>query len=210
MCELLDRTRIPLAAEGRGLRAARLQGLLKLGWDFWWRIAEWFECWLGLWRRLAGFAMQTQLQTQWCWSACSVSVSTSYDSTSTWTQCSLVNAELGQTTCCQNGSTAQCNQPWYLDLALTRTGNLASWAGGTATMAQVKSEIRNGRPLGARIGWSGGGGHFVMIAGYRCSAADDWLDIRDPISGSTDVTLATFTSSYQGTGSWTHSYYTTP
>jgi hypothetical protein len=209
MCELLDRTRIPLSPEGQRLRAARWQDSLRLWWALWWRIAEWFECWLRLWRRLSGFTMQTQLQTQWCWAASSVSVSTFYDSTSTWSQCSVVNAELGQTTCCTNGSTAQCNQPWYLDRALTRTGNLASWAGGAATMAQVKSEIRNGRPLGARIGWSGGGGHFVMIAGYRCDD-DDWLDVRDPIYGSTDVTLATFTSSYQGTGSWTHTYYTSP
>src|SRR5215212_9673493 len=96
---------------------------------------------------------QTRLQTQWCWAACSVSVAQFYDNASTWTQCAVVNAEFGQTTCCQNGSTAQCNQPWYLDLALTRTGNLASWSAGTAMIAQ----IRSGRTLGARIGWSGGG-----------------------------------------------------
>jgi hypothetical protein len=209
MCALRDRTRVPLTLEGGGLAAARSQGIFSLAWRLWELILEWLSCWLGLWRRLVGFVMQTQLQTQWCWAACSASVSTFFDGASTWTQCGIVNAELGQSTCCQDGSTAQCNQPWYLDLALQRTGNLASWAAGTVTLAQVRSEVRRRRPVGARIGWSGGGGHFVMIAGYRCRDGG-WLDIRDPIFGASDVPLAIFTSSYQGTGSWTHTYYTEP
>ena len=74
-------------------------------------------------------------------------------------------------------------------------------------MAQVQSEILDGRPVGARIGWAGGGGHFVMIAGYRCDTVG-YFDIRDPIYGSSDVAVATFTTSYRGSGSWTHTYYT--
>jgi hypothetical protein len=207
MAKLLDETRIPLDLAGHITRPMRLRWLLARWWWLWLRIRCWLECWLKLWRRLA-FIMQAQLQSQWCWAACSTSVSLFYDSASGWTQCSVVNAELGQSTCCQNGSSTQCNQPWYLDRALTRTGNLASWSGGVATIAQIRSEIRNGRPLCARIGWSGGGGHFVAIAGYRACDPDEYIDVRDPIYGSSDVALATFTSSYQGTGSWTHTYYT--
>jgi hypothetical protein len=207
MPQLSDQTRIPLDVSGYITPAIRWRLFIDRRWWLWWRIIWLLECWLKLWRRLS-LAMQAQLQSQWCWAACSVSVSLFYDSASGWTQCSLVNAELGQSTCCQNGSTSQCNQPWYLERALTRTGNLASWSGGTATIAQIRSEIRSGRPLGARIGWSGGGGHFVMIAGYRSCDPDDYIDVRDPIYGSSDIALATFTSSYQGTGSWTHTYYT--
>jgi hypothetical protein len=46
-----------------------------------------------------------------------------------------------------------------------------------------------------------------MIAGYRCDAAG-YFDVRDPIYGSSDVAVATFTTSYRGSGSWTHTYYT--
>ena len=207
MPKLLDQTRIPLDLAGHQSPVARWRWLFEWLWWLWRWILRWIECLLKLWRRLA-FSMQAQLQTQWCWAACSASVSLFYDSASTWTQCTIVNAELGQTTCCQNGSTAQCNQPWYLDRALTRTGNLASWSGGTATIAQIRSEIGAGRPVGARIGWSNGGGHFVMIAGYRACDPDEYIDVRDPIYGSSDIPLATFTSSYQTTGSWTHTYYT--
>jgi hypothetical protein len=207
MPKLLDETRIPLQLPDQLPSAIRWRWLLERLWWIWWRIIWWLECRLRLWRRLA-FTMRMQLQTQWCWAANSVSVSLFYDSASGWTQCSVVNAELGQSTCCQNGSTAQCNQPWYLDRALTRTGNLASWSGGTATIAQIRAEIRGDRPLGARIGWSGGGGHFVMIAGYRSCDPDEFIDVRDPIFGSSDIARSTFASSYQGTGSWTHTYYT--
>jgi hypothetical protein len=151
--------------------------------------------------------MQTQLQSQWCWAAHSVSVSHHFDSASTWTQCAMANAELAQTTCCVDGSTAACNTPWYLDRALARTGNLASWSAGTATVKQVQLQILDGRPVGARIGWFAGGGHFVAIVGYRCDTVG-YFDIRDPIYGSSDVPVATFMSVYRGVGSWTHTYYT--
>jgi hypothetical protein len=206
MPKVLDETRVQLDVDQRLVRLAVWRRLLRPWCGLWRRLLAWLDCHFHWWRRLT-FAMQTQLQSQWCWAAHSTSVSHFYDGASTWTQCSVVNAELGQTTCCQDGSTAQCNQPWYLDLALTRTGNLASWSGGTATMAQIQTEILNGRPVGARIGWSGGGGHFVVIAGYRCDAVG-YFEIRDPFYGSSDVAVATFTTSYQGSGSWTHTYYT--
>jgi Papain-like cysteine protease AvrRpt2 len=206
MPKLLDETRVQLDVGQRGARLAVWDRLLRPWCDLWRRLLAWLDCHFHWWRRLT-FAMQAQLQSQWCWAANSTSVSHYYDSASPWTQCSVVNAELNQTTCCVDGSTSQCNQPWYLDLALTRTGNFASVTGGTATMAQIQTEILKGRPVGARIGWSGGGGHFVMIAGYRCDAVG-YFDIRDPIYGSSDVAVATFTTSYQGSGSWTHTYYT--
>jgi hypothetical protein len=45
---------------------------------------------------------------------------------------------------------------------------------------------------------------------YGCSriAGTIYLDIDDPIYGKSTPTLSTFTNSYQGSGSWTHSYFT--
>src|SRR5262249_49866891 len=64
--------------------------------------------------RCLHFTMQHQEQTQWCWSATATSVSQYYNAASTWTQCSLVNAELGRTDCCSAPSSNDCNQPWTL------------------------------------------------------------------------------------------------
>jgi len=167
--------------------------------------------------RCSGLAVEHQQQTNWCWAAVSNSVSHFYDAASTWTECSIVDAELGQSTCCTNGSSAACNQSWYLDKALTRVGRLQSWASGTLTFASVQSLINNGRPPCARQGWSGGGGHFMGITCYFEGLLGKWsgagstakrLRITAPWYGDSVVDYTVFVSGYQGTGSWTHSYHT--
>src|SRR4029079_4998564 len=84
------------------------------------------------------FTMQQQQQTEWCWAAVSVSVNLFYHPASGQTQCAVANVAMGPTTCCQDGSTAQCNQPWFLDQALQIVGDLGFRDPGKATFAKVK------------------------------------------------------------------------
>jgi len=159
--------------------------------------------------RSLAFNMQAQTQSNWCWAATSTSVSLFYWSASGWTQCKVAGAELNLTTCCQSPVPGACNVSWYLDRALTRTHNFVSIVSSTVSFDQVKAEIDAGRPVGARIGWSGGGGHFVAIYGYtRILGIADYFDIDDPIYGKSHLTVSDFSSNYQGSGSWTHTYYT--
>jgi hypothetical protein len=118
-----------------------------------------------------------------------------------------VGKELNRGTCCTNGASAACNKPWYVDRALTRTGNLATGRQGRATWTTLKGEINAGRPVCARIGWQGGGGHFVLITGYD-EAGGRTVEVEDPWTGSARVPLAEFADRYQTTGSWTHTYLT--
>jgi hypothetical protein len=161
-------------------------------------------------RRCLCFTMQHQEQTQWCWSATATSVAHYYNSASAWTQCSLVNAEFGRSDCCTSPSSSNCNQPWYLDSVLTRVGHLASFTGSSTSFADVCTELDNGRPLGVRIGWSGGGGHFNIIACYTRHLLSrlQSVQIEDPWYGTSVWDYDTFRTAYQGTGSWTHSYRT--
>jgi hypothetical protein len=208
MPKTLDDTRIVLdLEEARGLRTAGLRRLQGQGQSLWRRILEWIDCRFHFWRRLP-FCMQPQLQDKWCWAASAASAACFYNSASTWTQCALADAELpGPDTCCQDGSTPECDQEWTLQDALTRTGHFASYSNVIPTRAQIRSEILNGRPLGARTQWDDGSGHFVMIVGYRCDAAGH-LDLRDSLYGSWDLPVAEFSTSYLGEGLWTHTYYT--
>ena len=155
-----------------------------------------------------GLAEQFQQQSEWCWSATSVSISLFYDPASAWTQCSLVNNALNQTTCCQDGSSSQCNQPWYLDQALTITGNLASTSGGKPTLQTVINEIAAGRPVGVRLGWNGGGGHFPLVDGYQNDPETPTIEVKDPIYGTSTQDFNSFPSSYQGGAAWTNTYFT--
>jgi hypothetical protein len=153
------------------------------------------------------FNMEAQTQTNWCWAATAKSVSHYFFKRSTWTQCKIASAELGLT-CCVSPVPSACNVSWFLDRALTRTQNFVSIRTGTLSYDEIRAEILAGRPVGARIGWSGGGGHFMVIYGCSRIAGTIYLDIDDPIYGKSTPTLSTFTNSYQGSGSWTHSYFT--
>jgi len=178
-----------------------------------------------LWQRLAGrtrltaasaapgrrslpLVVQPQLQTNWCWAACTSSTSAFFAPASTWGQCVLADAEHGQTTCCADGASAACNAPWYLERALRRTGNLRRKAAGAASFATLRAEIDAGRPVGTRIGWRGGGGHFVLLTGYRSTPATREVEVQDPWSGRSRLALDAFATAYKGTGTWTHTYLT--
>jgi hypothetical protein len=150
------------------------------------------------------FQMQHQLQTQWCWAAVTASTAAYYRS-GPWTQCSVVNALLAQTACCVSGNSAFCNQPFYLDRALTRTGNFSALAPGKLSLVDLNAEIEAGRPIGVRVGWGGGGGHFLAVTGASRTGT---LQVADPWFGTSTTDYLTFSTRYQGFGTWTHTYRT--
>jgi hypothetical protein len=150
------------------------------------------------------FTVQHQLQSQWCWAAVTSSVANYYKNPA-WTQCRIVNDRLGQTVCCGQGSSAACNRPWYLDQALSRVGDLENYIASPLSLAQIRTEIDAGRPVGVRIGWRNGGGHFVAIGGY---SGQNIVDVHDPYWGYSSVDYMTFRTNYRGLGMWTHSYRT--
>lgn len=162
-----------------------------------------------------GLNMQPQLQSNWCWSATTVSVALYYSASASWTQCSLANAELGQSTCCTNGSSAACNRPWTLDTALNRVGRLNRWSSGTQPFTTIRSEVQAKRAFACRIGWNGGGGHFVVASGYSGGSrgvgsppAPPMVRIQDSALGPSTVPYSALVKGYNSTGSWTHSYFT--
>jgi hypothetical protein len=159
-------------------------------------------------KRTLPLTVQHQLQTNWCWAACASSASAFYDGTSTWGQCTVVNAELEQPGCCDDGASEGCNIPWYLDRALRRTGNFTSKQDGAASWNTVRREIDAGRPVGARIGWNGGGGHFVMLSGYRSRGSVREVVVQDPWTGRSRLPIDVFANNYKNSGRWTHTYLT--
>lgn len=153
------------------------------------------------------FNMEAQTQSNWCWAATAKSVSHFYSGLSPWTQCKIAGKELSQT-CCTSPVPAACNVPWYLNKALDRTLNYVSMQNGTISWSDIKSQIDQGLVVGTRIGWNGGGGHFMVIYGVSRVLLNEYLYIDDPIYGKTVLTYNEFATNYQGAGSWTHTYFT--
>jgi Papain-like cysteine protease AvrRpt2 len=211
---LLNRTRVPLRLHGRaeltGTAVERVasDAVGEIVLPFARRLHLWRYVWwlLPLWDRL-NFQMQHQQQTNWCWAAVSTSVALYYDPTSAWTQCTVANGELGRSDCCGAGGSTSCNVYGTLNTALTRVGHLDHMDVAVASFQAVDDEIDAGRPLGIRVAWSGGGAHFLVVIGYF-EGDTNYVAVDDPIYGKSDLTYATLETAYQGSGAWTHSYYT--
>jgi hypothetical protein len=159
--------------------------------------------------RHLGLEEQHQEQTEWCWSATTVSITRYYDPATTWTQCKLANRAFGQTTCCQDGTTSACNQPWYPDNALTITGHLRSTDFKSESFATVMGGINASRPISIAIYWTGGGGHNPAIDGYDNSdSSAPTIDLEDPWYGPSTQDFNTFPRTYQGGATWGVTYFT--
>jgi hypothetical protein len=157
--------------------------------------------------RILKFAIQRQKQLQWCWAAVSVSVAHAYNPATPWRQCALVNAELGKTTCCAHGSSLECNKPNVLDHPLSLVGHLNALIPATVDAMSVTDEIDRDRPVACRIGWKGGGGHFIVLYGYDASGL---IHVADPWGAKTSTyAFGSFMKGYH-MGCWTHTYTTQP
>src|SRR5688500_12732775 len=91
--------------------------------------------------------MEPQAQSEWCWAAVSASVARFFDAASTWSQCAVVCAELGQAGCCQDGGSAACNVPWQLTKGLQRVGHLSEDFSGALEVAAIAAQVEGGRPV---------------------------------------------------------------
>ena len=175
-------------------------------------------------RRLT-FRIQHQEQSEWCWAAVAASVQQYFEPASEPSQevkqckvATLVMAKLPApvptpaswppTDCCVNPE--PCNRSAVLEIALKaihkwrNTLDADSSTGGTLTFEQVQREIDRGRPVCAGITWNSGGGHFVVVMGYRVLASGaHQLYIADPLNPSNLVDFGEFTQAYYGEGQWT-------
>jgi hypothetical protein len=157
-------------------------------------------------QRLA-FPMQSQEQANWCWSAVSTSVARFFDSGSQWTQCSVANTTLGETTCCVQGDGPNCNKPWTLDSALRVVGHFRSKQSSPVGFQGVRGEIGNDRPVGIRVAWDASSAHFLVIDGWRVAdSGQQYYFVSDSIFGRSIWERSRLENSYQNVGTWTHSY----
>jgi hypothetical protein len=157
------------------------------------------------WQQL-DFPLQHQHEICWCWAAVATSVAHYYKPHTKWTQCTVANAELGRPDCCGAGAGHACNVIGDLVQTLRIVGHLARHRRIKATFGQAEREVLAGRPLGARVQWLGGGGHYVTIVGFLPKRR--MLAIDDPYFGRSHLPYRTFCRSYLDHGAWTDSYYT--
>ena len=156
-------------------------------------------------RRLS-IEVQRQRQSNWCWAACTSSVAAFLGSGGRPSQCELAGEAHDERGCCAEKPSEKCNRPWYLDRALKLVDRFDDKRKGPADWGTIQAEIDAGRPLGVRIGWRGGGGHFVLITGYRAVVRTPFVRVEDPWTGVSELTIGELSTRYKGNGTWTHTY----
>jgi Papain-like cysteine protease AvrRpt2 len=156
-----------------------------------------------------GFTMEEQEQDEWCWAANAISAAEYFGSTA-WTQCLLANTQLNQSTCCTDGSSNECNKPWYLDKALTKTTCHFTYLNAPIALSEIVRYLTAGIAIEARIGWTDGAGnfdgsgHFVAVTTADLTTTS--LHIQDPWYHSSDVGYEDFLQRYKTVGVWTDTY----
>jgi hypothetical protein len=157
------------------------------------------------------FVLEKQSQDKWCWAAVSVSVARYFLPLSPLTQCRVALAVTGKTDCCGSGR-ADCNDPGDLEDALKAVGRWRETRKGVLTFEEIQQQIDAFTPVCVRIGWRGGGGHFVIVYGYRIlSSGVQQVEVADPFFANSILSYRQLVTAYgsaeqPGGGQWTHTF----
>ena len=155
------------------------------------------------------FELEEQEAGNWCWAAVGSSVSKFYVPASTWTQCTLVEAELGVAGCCVSPTPFHCNQTHYLSATLTEVGHLNTHGVNASSYEVVRQEIDDGNPIGMAIK-TGSKAHYCVLYGYA-GETDPIMFFQDPRGKYIDLEYGEDVSSAYSSGArWTYSYLTQP
>jgi len=148
--------------------------------------------------------MQTQEMAEWCWAAVSVSVDKFFNPASSRTQCTVAEDVLTRSCC---GGEAACNEPAELQVALRRVNRLRKILGRRLRFSEIQAEIDAFKPVCVRIGWDGGGGHFVVVDRYvELESGEQLVHVLDPLYSNSTLYYDEFVSEYQGDGQWTGTF----
>ena len=149
-----------------------------------------------------------QEQSNWCWAATALGILRYYEPANRTSQCQAVNGILKTFGACQDPGNPRVNKAWYVDTSLAHFGNLAGdGTYGALSFERLTAQIQNRRPVVVRVGWYGGGGHFMAVNGFS-GGSSDLVSITDPSYGKTLMSYYGFCKSYQGSGRVSHAFKT--
>jgi len=157
------------------------------------------------------FTVQPQEKDLWCWAAVAATVSDYFSPGGRTTQCRVAGRTLRLSNCCNPGN--DCDRTAFLQRALAEVGpapdgHLRATAEGPIGFDLIEDEINAKRPVGVRIGWFNGGGHFVLICGYSVSPlGTPYVVVEDPwYAPMNPIPFVDFRDNYLGAGRWTGSF----
>lgn len=125
--------------------------------------------------------LRSQQTRMWCWAA-SAQMIMSYMGTNV-NQCIQANNRFSRTDCC---TISPCPSPPNSHPCVT-----GGWpefgkygftfnTSGALSWAALKGQIDAGKPIAFSWGWDGGGGHMMVVNGYKTWGPFSWVHVLDP------------------------------
>jgi len=153
--------------------------------------------------RKLNITMQSQLNSNWCWSASGNTVAAYYGYNYTQNQFCNYAFDRSVNSSCPNNQASLSNDQeafWHIGISQGR------YVTGYLYYSTVQTEINANRPVMTRIQWSSGGGHMMDIYGY--DTANSWVYWGNPWPSDTRYNWGTYSYyTYNNSFSWTHSLY---
>lgn len=161
-------------------------------------------------RRLGIETVSQQPRKLWCWAACAEMVLRFFGVAKD--KCSVAGVALHMNNCCP--SSIACDQGLSVEGIDSAFGSvrLAGDRFVTLTFEEIRAQISGDppRPVVAGIQWHEGGGHLVVISGWRISADGSirYLKVNDPFYTSGDIRYEDFVDKYgpNDNGRWVHTW----
>lgn len=141
-----------------------------------------------------------QQTNMWCWAASGEMVM-NYLGASV-TQCHQANEEFSRTDCCDTPTPMGCiNGGWP---EFDKYGYNAT-VGGALSWTDLKAQIdANETPYAFSWHWNGGGGHMMVVTGYKVIAGQNYVTINDPWSPNVGDQRDILYSEYVSGSGYTH------
>jgi hypothetical protein len=160
-------------------------------------------------RQTLDLVMPNQGQDEWCWAAVAAGINNLLSPAQQLNPCDVASSVLGQV-CCQDKPCKECLTDYYLEVALDDLKHLnGDPTQGALPFQDLMTDIKNSHPVGVRIEWSGGSGHFVAIDGYGLDdTGQQMVDVQDPANGHWYHPYDLFCTNYLGGGKWSFTYRT--
>lgn len=119
-----------------------------------------------------------QQTNMWCWAASGEMIMTYLGKAVA--QCAEANQLFGMKNCCNSPTPSACAKGgWPQWPAWGFSASDTTW-GKALTFAQLKGQIDSNKPVGFSWGWTGGGGHYMVVRGYTLIGTSQYVIINDP------------------------------
>lgn len=147
---------------------------------------------------MAEFIIQHQQESEWCWAAVAATIDQYFNPLSPLRQCDVATRVLGSDNCSN-----PINEPAILGDAVQVVNPQRVNLERALNFDELRREIDAGRPVCCAIEWTGGGGHAVVVTGYRVlTSGVRHIHVEDPLNASGDFDFDEFRNAYYGHGTW--------